>query len=70
MDLVQLFEANPDQFTEIPKTDFDNACRNKEFSEGPIVTEKSRELKEFGPYDPYRWAFGQKKDGVLIKALV
>lgn len=68
--IYRAWENDRDNFTEVDKTTFDTHCRNGEFDTGPLRTEHSDWMREFGPYDPERWAFGELKDGRRICAKI
>jgi len=66
MDLVTRWEKNRSQFEELPKAEFDELCRAKRFIDGPKVSRPNKWAKEFGPYNPQRWAIGQLNDGRYV----
>lgn len=70
MTLIELWESSRISFVEIAKSEFDKLYRNKEFDNDPLVEEPSSFMKEYGPYNPERWAFGILKDGKKVCAKV
>ena len=60
------WELESDVFERVSKQEFDQLCRDKLFVDGPIAESPSKFGREFGPYDPYRWAFGQLSDGRFV----
>ena len=68
--LVSDWQNHRDWFTEIGKGDFDALCRTGQFSDGPTVRDLTAWAKEFGPYSPHRWAFGELKDRRRVCAQV
>ncbi len=57
------WEHNAPLYGKIPKAEFDNFYRRKQFKSGPLQAKPSKWMREFGPYDPKRPAFGILKDG-------
>ena len=64
--IEQAWENDRSSFTEIPKAEFDALVRANRFALGPLRTDLSRWMKEFGPYSPERWAFGETDEGKRI----
>ena len=70
MRIEQAWENDRSSFTEIPKVEFDVMVREGSFESGPLRTELSAFMREFGPYSPERWAFGQLADGRRVCAKI
>jgi hypothetical protein len=68
--IEDVWERRRDSFAELPKAEFDAFCRSESFTVGPIGEGLSRWAKEFGPYSPERWAFGELADGRRVCAKV
>jgi hypothetical protein len=64
------WENQRDSFAELPKPEFDGLYRGKHFAVGPLRTDLSKWGKEFGPYNPERWAFGELTDGRRVCAKI
>jgi len=65
--VIDLFHAEPTKFSILPRSEFDELCRIDAFREGPLVEENSRWFDRYGPYTPEKWAFGELKDGRLVR---
>ena len=66
MTITNQWEQNREAFTELPKAEFDILARGNQFTRGPLMGEPSKFMREFGPYSPERWTFGETKDGRLV----
>ena len=64
--LKNRWENDRESFTELPKTEFDKLFRDKQFIDGPVASGSNKFMKEFGPYNPHRWAFGELVDNRLV----
>lgn len=64
--LQRKWEGDHKAFTILTKDVFDELCDAKQFVDGPIVSEPSKWMNEFGPYNPHRWAFGLLNDGRYV----
>lgn len=60
------WENNHDAFECLTKKAFDKLCNEKQFIQEPVVSNPSKWMSEFGPYDPHQWAFGQLTDGRFV----
>lgn len=61
--LVSDWERNRKLYIKISKKDFDISAREEAFKLGPICENQSNFMREFGPYNPERVAFGILKSG-------
>ncbi len=68
--ITQAWKADQDQFELFSKVEFDALFREKKFLGVPLETGLSDFAKEFGPYNPERWAFGRLIDGRLVKTQI
>lgn len=64
--LIAYWERHQDQFGRLSKEEFDALVRDGEFVEGPLRTDLTDFMQEFGPYSPRRHALGKLRDGRLI----
>lgn len=69
-ELIWCWEKRKDEFIELPKSEFDCLVRAGKFEAGPLRTDHSKFMQEYGPYSPERWAFGKLLDGRLVRAKV
>lgn len=60
------WEQDHASFAELSKEEFDELCRAGAFVVGPVVGAPSKWCREFGPYNPHRWAFGELSDGRFV----
>ena len=66
MKIKQAWESKRDSFVELPRAEFDELAQSDKFVKGPLRTEHSRFMQEFGPYSPEQWAFGELEDGKRV----
>ncbi|MEE9592666.1 MAG: hypothetical protein V3W28_03690 [Thermoplasmata archaeon] len=66
MNIELIWESRRGDFEEIRKGSFDLLAKAGEFVKGPLQTGPSHFAKEYGPYFPERWAFGELKNGNLV----
>ncbi|KKM93804.1 hypothetical protein LCGC14_1204690 [marine sediment metagenome] len=60
------WEYDRGSFETMSKPEFDRLARDKQFIDGPMSSCPSRWLREFGPYSPQRFAFGELMDGQFV----
>ena len=53
-------------FVHVLRQDFNQFYYDKLFVDGPIVESPSKLSREYGPYNPNRWAFGRLSDGRFV----
>jgi len=65
--MINKWKNNREAFEVLTKDEFDKLYREGRFVNGPKVEEPSSWMKEFGPYNPHRWAFGQLDDDRYVR---
>ncbi len=66
VELENKWEQDHAAFTELSKIEFVHLCRAGAFVAGPMVETPSKWMREFGPYNPHRWAFGELSNGRFV----